>query len=377
MNICHIITKLELGGAQLSTFHILSKLAEDQYRVSLITSSRGILKEDFQALQDIKCRFLPLLHRPINPLFDLIVFFQIYFICRREKYSLVHTHSSKAGIIGRWAARLAGVGTIVHTVHGWSFNDFQNPLIRRLFICLEKVTAKVTTKIICVSQKDIAAGSKHGIAPDAKFQFIKYGIPLSKFRKPAENRASKRRELGILNDGPVVGMISCLKPQKAPLDYVRAAVRINQERPDLNFLLIGDGALKGACLKFLARSSLNGRFVFTGWRRDVSRILDVIDVVVLTSKWEGMPIALIEALSKGCPVVATEVGGTPELVKNRVTGYLTRPGDHEETAEKILEIFKNRDTLQKMKTEAADSIDDSFDVSKMVENIKTLYGGLV
>jgi len=158
---------------------------------------------------------------------------------------------------------------------------------------------------------------------------------------------------------------------------VKAAVKINQERPDLNFLLVGDGALKRSCQKFLARSSLNGRFIFTGWRRDVSNILDVIDVAVLTSKWEGMPIALIEALSKGCPVITTEVGGTSELVKNRVTGYLTRPGAYEETAEKVLEIFKDMDTLQKMKTEAADSIDDSFDVAKMVENIKTLYGRLV
>lgn len=373
MNVCHIITKLELGGAQLSTFHILSRLPKDQHKVSLITSSHGILKGDFRSLKGVKCHFLPFLHRPINPLFDLIAFFQIYFICRCERYSVVHTHSSKAGILGRWAAWLAGVPVIVHTVHGWSFNDFQKPLFRKLFIFLEKATARFTTKIICVSRKDIETSLKHEIAQEEKFEFIKYGIPLSRFRKSSGDMTAKRRALGISNDGPVVGMISCLKPQKSPLDYIKAAVRINQERPDLNFLLVGDGTLRRACQDFLAKSSLNGRFIFVGWRRDVSDILDVMDVAVLTSKWEGMPISLIEALSKGCPVVATGVGGTPELVKNRVTGYITRPGAYEEIAEKVLEIFEGTQTLSKMKREAARSIDDSFDVTKMVANVQNLY----
>ncbi|MBN1870539.1 MAG: glycosyltransferase family 4 protein [Candidatus Omnitrophica bacterium] len=373
MNLCHIITKLELGGAQLSTLHILSRLPKDKYTISLITSSKGMLKPDFRALSHVQCHFLPLLHRPINPLFDLAVFLQIYFILRKDKYSIVHTHSSKAGVIGRWAARLARVPVIMHTVHGWSFNDYQRPLRRKLFIFLERMTAKFTSNIICVSQKDIDTGLKYKIAPEHKFEFIPYGIPIPKFRRSPAGIPEKKRGLGILNDDPVIGMISCLKPQKSPLDFVQASLKIYEQHPRVNFLLVGDGVLRGKCKKLLNGSPLNGRFIFTGWRRDVSEILDVMDVAVLTSKWEGMPISVMEALCKGCPVVATGVGGTPELIKNRVNGFLTQPGSHEEVAAKTLEILSDTNLFHQMKAQAASSIDETFCVDRMTEKTADLY----
>jgi len=373
--VCHVITKPELGGAQLSTLNILSSLPRDKYDVSVITSSRGILSPEFRGLEKTMPFFSPFLVRPLNPLLDILAFIHIYLIYRCYKFDIVHTHSSKAGMIGRWAARFAGVPLVIHTVHGWSFHEHQPWALKRLYILLERITAKFTTKIICVSKKDIQTGLKYKVAPKNRFVFIKYGIDLSSFKK-SRPLSQKKKELGIRNNDPVVGMISCLKPQKAPIDYIKACTKVYEEMPNVNFLLVGDGILKTRCKKALTATPLNGRFIFAGWRRDVSEILDILDVAVLTSRWEGMPISIIEALCKGCPVVVTDTGSTAELVKDGITGYITQPGLYEEVAEKVVKLLNDPDSFAKMKRKASLSIDDSFDVNRMAREVETLYQDL-
>ncbi len=372
MRVCYVITKPELGGAQLSTLNLLLLLPKDKYNISIITSPRGILASEFNE-SGVRCFFSPFLARGINPLLDILAFIHILLICISIKPVIVHTHSSKAGIIGRWAARFAGVPIIVHTVHGWSFNKYQGLIRKRLFIFLEKITAGFTSKIICVSRSDMNIGQRYKIASNNKFVFIKYGIQISNFRKPITSILQKKKELGIFNNDPVVGMISCLKPQKSPLDYIKASIEIYNNMPKVNFLLIGDGILRRQCERLIADSTLNGRFKFTGWRRDIADILDVLDIVVLTSLWEGMPVSIIEALCKGRPVVATNVGGTAELVKDGVNGFLITPGSYRELVDKILKILEDRALFYSMKKEAFVSIDDSFLVDRMVGDIESLY----
>ncbi|MBU1006735.1 MAG: glycosyltransferase family 4 protein [Candidatus Omnitrophica bacterium] len=377
MRICHVITKPELGGAQLSTLNILANLPKDKCELFFVTSSEGILKSEFKGLKGVRSFFSPFLVRQINPLYDILALIHIYLIYIRYGVSLAHTHSSKAGIIGRWAAKFAGVPRIVHTVHGWSFNDYQPLAVRKIFIFLERITAVFTTRIICVSKRDMEIGIKYNIAPKEKFALIKYGVSLTDFQVSPVKNSKKREELGIRNNDPVIGMIACLKPQKSPLDYINAAINIYAKIPNVNFLLVGDGVLREKCKRALAVSSLNGRFILTGWRRDVSEIMDILDIVVLTSKWEGMPIAIIEALSKGCPVVATNAGGTPELLKDSITGYLTRPGAPQEITDRVLEMLSNPERLLKMKQEAALSIGPSFGIDRMVSEVESLYRGSI
>jgi glycosyltransferase involved in cell wall biosynthesis len=373
--ICHVITKPELGGAQLSALNILSGLPKNKYEVSVVTSSKGLLFPEFKKLtsERIKTFFSPFLVRRVNPILDILALIHIWVIYIYNRFNIVHTHSSKAGIIGRWAALLAGVPVIVHTVHGWSFNDYQGVVKKNFFILLEKITAKFTARIICVSSRDTRTALKYKIAPYDKLVFIKYGIPLNVFKKTSTPLSQKRKELGITNNDPVVGMIACLKPQKSPLDYIKACIKIYEEMPDVNFLLVGDGALKDKCRELSSAGSLNGRFVFTGWRRDIPDILDVMDIMVLTSKWEGMPISVIEALSKGCPVVATDAGGTSELIRDRVNGYIVNPGEYEKISEHVIKLLKNPQLLKNMKQEAVLSIDDSFKVERMIEETESLY----
>jgi len=376
MRICHVITKPELGGAQLSTLSLISSFPKDKYQISVITSPDGILKYEFKSLENVTTYFSPFLTRSINPMVDILALIHIYGIYRGNKFKIIHTHSSKAGIVGRWAALFARAPVILHTVHGWSFNNYQCIIKKWLFIYLEKITAKFTTKIICVSRHDIETGLRYKIAPEDKFVLIKYGIRLYQFKNSICNKEEKKIELGINNNDPVIGMVSCLKPQKSPLDYVKACINIYSKRQDINFLLIGDGVLKKKCKSELNKSPLNGRFIFTGWRRDISDILDIIDIVVLTSKWEGLPIAIIEALAKGKPIVTTDVGGMRELVEDKVTGYITRPGEYRDTADRILSILKDKDSFFKMREKARRSIDNSFDIKAMTHNVDNLYRSL-
>jgi len=387
MRICHVITKPELGGAQLSTLNLISHLPKDDYQVSIITSPNGILKYEFKNLKNVTTYFSYFLIRPLNPIVDILALIHIFNIYMSKRFKIIHTHSSKAGIIGRWAALLCNItrclsqvtshkSQVIHTVHGWSFNDYQPLLVKRFYIFLEKLTAAFTAKIICVSKRDIETGLRYKIAPREKFVLIKYGIPLYQFKDSKYGRAEKKRELGINNDDPVIGMISCLKPQKSPLDYIKACIDIHKSIPGVNFLLIGDGALKRKCRSELNKSPLNGRFIFTGWRRDISEILDIIDIVVLTSKWEGLSIAIIEALSKGKPIVATDAGGVRELVEDGVTGYITRPGKYKDTADRVLSMLKDRGSFLKMREQASGSIDDSFDIKAMAHNVDNLYRSL-
>ena len=376
MHICHIITKPELGGAQLSTLEIVSRLAEKEgYNISLVTGSRGTLLKDFKDLKGVKVYLVPFLVRNISPIYDILAFIYILFLYLFNKYDIVHTHSSKAGILGRWAAFFARIPVIIHTVHGWSFNSHQLYITKIFYRYLERLTAKFTSIVICVSRNDINKALRYRIADKKKLVFIKYGIDIEKFSSKSNEaeRLNKRKEIGMLDKGPVVGMIACLKPQKSPLDYVRACIEVHKKIPEANFLLVGDGVLRKDCRRIIQNSSLDGRFVFAGWRRDIAGILDLLDVAVLTSKWEGMPISIIEALLKGCPVVATDSGSTNEIVKDGVSGYIVNVGDFQGISEKVVNLLSNKELHLKMRQAAARSIDASFSKKRMADEIEALY----
>jgi len=195
MRICHVITKPELGGAQLSTLNLISNLPEDRYQVSVITFPAGILKHEFKSIKNATAHFSPFLTRHVNPIVDILALIHICNIYMSKRFKIIHTHSSKAGIIGRWAAFFTKVPVILHTVHGWPFNDYQPLLVKRFYIFLEKLTAAFTAKIICVSKRDIDIGVRYNIAPREKFTLIKYGIPLNQFRPLQCDRAEQALRL--------------------------------------------------------------------------------------------------------------------------------------------------------------------------------------
>ncbi|RLC71029.1 MAG: glycosyltransferase family 1 protein [Chloroflexi bacterium] len=379
VKVLHIITRLIVGGAQENTMLTAVLLDPSRCAVDVVsgpqTGSEGSLIEEFRT-RDIPLTIEPALVREINPLKDLLALFRLTRFIRRGRYTIVHTHSSKAGILGRWAAYLAGTPIIVHTVHGWGHHDRQSPLVRRSYILLERVTQRITDKLIVVSPRNIEKGLADGIGTPEKYITIRSGIELDRFRRPSRSREDVRAELGIPVDSAVVGTVTRLSPQKAPLDFLDAAAHVAAQQPNVHFVIVGDGPLRADVEAQVVTLKLTERIHLTGLRRDVPDLLHSFDIFALSSLWEGLPRVLPQAMAAGLPIVATAVDGNAEAVTDGVNGLLTPPGDPQAMAAALLRLLDNPSLHRKM-GEAGRTRADEFGARKMVSDIAALYEKLL
>src|SRR5262245_10572865 len=280
VHICHIVTLLELGGAQQNTLYTVAHLDRSRYRVSLIAGKGGLLDAEALALPDVEVHLLPELVRQVDPAQDLKALARLTSLLLRLQPDVVHTHSSKAGVLGRWAAWLAGVGTVIHSIHGFGFHPGMPLLQRGFYRALEAGTAAVTTRFLAVSQSSLDAGVSQGILTSERSTLVRSGIRLAAFRG-GEPPLALHRELAIPSEAPIVGMVACLKPQKAPLDYVRAAERVARRVPAAHFVLVGDGEQRALVEEESRARGLTGRMHLLGWRRDIPAILADLSLLVL------------------------------------------------------------------------------------------------
>jgi glycosyltransferase involved in cell wall biosynthesis len=390
IKVCHIITKLELGGAQQNTLYTVKSLDRRRFVPLLITGSEGVLVEEAKLYHDVKQYYLPELVREIRPIKDLVAFYKIWQILRREKRAtpqmslIVHTHSSKAGILGRWAAQFAGVSCIIHSIHGFGFHEYQSTLMRYLFISLEWLTSKITTHFIAVASANIEAGTRVGLFSQSQVSLIRSGIDLARFQDLCEYPASKiqdirekiLQELRISPHKKIVGMIACFKPQKAPLDFVGAMKMVADIHPDVHAIMIGDGVLRPQIETMIARYHLENVISLLGWRTDIPELLRMCQVLVLTSLWEGLPRVCPQAMAVGIPIVATNIDGIPEAVHDGVNGFLVQPGNIQEIAEKISYLLSNPEIAKNMGIQGQKYVQE-FDIQRMVQQQEALYHSLV
>jgi len=358
-NILYVVTKLELGGAQKQALSLMRRLNNEEYNIFLFTADVGLLMDEALAISGITVKRSRFLERPINPLKDLLALFEIYSFIREKQIDIVHTHSSKAGIVGRLAARIAGVKIIIHTVHGWSFNDYQPFWTRLLYIGLERWIGGFTNRLIVVSRYDQEKGLSNAIVSENRYSLIRYGIDYAEF-SGKQGTEKTRQELGIGADDLVVGMIACFKPQKSPGDFVRLAGLINQSLPQVKFVLVGDGALRESIEDLISQYNLPNNMFLLGWREDIPEILSAIDVFALTSLWEGLSISVLEAFASHKPVVATDTGGVREVVSENKTGFLVPPGDIKAMAEKVKILLNDKSLRLKMGDNAHSSLGVSY-----------------
>jgi len=375
IKILYVITKLELGGAQKQLLELIFNLDKDRYSIFLFTAREGILIKDAESISHLKIKKSFFLERPINPLRDIFALIELYLFIRKIKPQIVHTHSSKAGILARWAARFAKVKIIIHTVHGWSFNDYQFWLLRLIFIQLERITAYFTTKLIVVSYYDKEKGLKNKIGRENKYVIIRYGINYKDF--DIEPDLNLKKELKIEQKDLIVGMIACFKPQKGIFDFVKSAYRVVQEFPEVKFLLVGDGILRPKIEKLIKKLKLKEKFILTGWRRDIPQLLSIMDIFVLTSLWEGLPIVVLEAKASKKPVVATDTGGIREIIRDSTNGFLVRCGDIEMIANRILLLLKDKELKKRLSENSKKTWEHRFSLFQMIKDTDSLYKQLI
>lgn len=374
--VIHLITRLIVGGAQENTLYTAALLDPVRYEVRVISGAQtgregSLIAEARQ--NGILVTILPELVRQISPLKDLLALIKLYQQLRREPCQVLHTHSSKAGILGRLAAHLARTPVIIHTVHGWSFHDYMSPWLRQTYILLERWMARYSQALVAVSQKDIDKGLQAGIGRPEQYHLIRSAIPIEQFDASLFDRSKIRQALGIPEQAAVVGFVGRFSPQKNPLDWVRVAKQVSQNKNNVFFLMVGDGPMRTQVEEQLKRAGISDRTVLTGLRRDIPALLTCMDIFVHTSLWEGLPRAILQALCMGLPVLAYAADGVQEIIQNGESGYLFQPGEISEMAEVCVTLMDHPELSKALGQRGRERVIQEFDLKSMIAEISALY----
>ncbi len=369
--VVHLITRLELGGAQQNTLFCAEHHDRARFSVGLWAGEGGILDAKARAIAGADVRLLPWLVHPIAPARDTFAVLRLASMLR--DVDLLHTHSSKAGILGRAAARLAGSPAVVHTVHGWSFNDVQRKATRRLYVTAERAAARATDRIVCVSRSDREKGLACGIGRLSQYRIVRSGIEPSRYAAPPGARERLRVAMGFAPGDVVVGSIANFKPQKGPLDFVEAARQAHVRDPRLRFFIAGDGELRRSVERALARAGLGELFRLLGWRDDIPDLLAAMDIFLLTSLFEGLPRAVLQAMAGSVAVIATDTGGVAEIVVDGETGFLVPPAAPGAAADALVRLAADGATRRRFAAAARSRLGAEFDIHRMVRDLEDLY----
>ncbi len=376
IKLIHIITRLDKGGSAENTFLTLKGLDKSRYEVSLIAGPVEDPSQDRRKqIEESGVSYIqvPQLRRNINLFYDFPALLKIRRLLKKEKPDIVHTHTSKAGLLGRLAARLAGIPSIIHTPHGHVFFGYFDALKTRMFILLEKLASRITDKIIALTPREKADYLRYKVAEEDKLVIIPSGIELYKCQPiPQEERSKLKKKLGIPEHSAVVGTAGRLVPVKGPGFLIQAVGQVISEHPDTYLVFAGDGPLRKNLEKDAVDMGLAKNIIFTGWRDDMARILSVFDIFCLPSLNEGMGRVLVEAMALGKPVVASDVGGIPDLIIPGKNGFLVPPRNPGELAQQILFLIKNREEREKL-GRAGKKMASTYSDEIMVKKIAELY----
>jgi glycosyltransferase involved in cell wall biosynthesis len=375
IKIARMITRMDLGGAQQAVLSLLQGLDSKTFEQIVITGQGGLLLPELNSLRGVKHYLVPELNRAVGPRnfwSDAQAVLKIRDILREERPLIAHTHTPKAGIVGRWAAWLANVPVILHTYHGFGFGDSHAAWRRQRYVSLERWTARITTRFVTVSEHNRTKGEQLGIFDKGRSEVIRSGIQFSKFQLQAFDKRQKKLELGLAPTDMVVGIVASLTPAKGLFHFLDAAAIIVAGGSNIRFLMVGDGELRPQIEAQIAQLRIARAVRVLGWRRDIPELMQIFDVLVLTSLWEGVPRVLVEAAVAGVPVVASNVDGVSEVVKDGENGILVGPGDAESTARATLELLRDEQRRSAMRR-AGLSIVGDFSVEKMLENHYKMY----
>lgn len=378
MRVVHVITRLIVGGAQENTIaSVVGLNHKPGLSVQLISGPtlgpEGSLESAFSGLPGL-LRVLPSLVRPLHPWKDCQALRQLTACFRAQPPDLVHTHSGKAGILGRLAAARAGVPLIVHTIHGPSFGSFQGPLANGLFRAAERFAGRRTTHFVVVAdamkQQYLAAG----IGRPAHYTRIFSGFDLNPFLA-ATNDPDLRAHLGLARDDIVIGKIARLFKLKGHADLLAVAPALVRNCPRLKFLLVGDGAWRERFESQARAQGLAGHFVFTGLvpPAEVATLVGIMDVVTHLSMREGLARALPQALAAGRPIVAYDCDGAREVCLENETGFLVQPGDLAGLRERLFCLTQDASLRERLGRQGREFVRKRFSVEQMVESLYELY----
>jgi glycosyltransferase involved in cell wall biosynthesis len=362
--VLHVITHLDRGGATDNTLLSVAGLDRSRYEVDL-AAGPGALEASARSAAD-RLLVVPALGRALRPTRDLRAAVALWRLA--AGYDVVHTHTAKAGVLGRLAARARGVPVVVHTIHAFPVHDGMSPARRRLLLWAERLATACADRIIAVCQANAAEALALGIATPRQLRVVPSGVPVAAVR--AGSGAQVRQALGIPAGAPVVGAVTRFMEQKAPADLIAAGHLVVAARPDAHLVVVGDGPLRA---EVEAAAAGQPRIHLLGYRDDVPDLLAAVDVVAFSSRWEGLGRALTEAVVAARPVVATAVNGVPDLVVEGVTGHLVPPGRPDLLADRVLQVLGRPDRGAAMGAAGAARVADRLDLGAMLAGLDAVY----
>jgi glycosyltransferase involved in cell wall biosynthesis len=375
IRVLHVITRLDPGGSSEDTLLTAARMDGERFATTLAVGptqgprSQTEVQAQRQGVDMVHLRHLV---RDIRPLQDVLAFFELWRLMRQKRFQIVHTHTSKGGLLGRMAACLAGVPVVIHTPHGHVFYGYSGALLSQIFIWLERWAARFTDSIIALTSADAEEHVRFKIAAPEKIAVIHSGVDFAPFDAGGEEREAMRRSLGIDPQGLVIGSIGRLTAIKGQADLIQAFAGVQSRVDNAWLLLVGDGEERQV-LEEKARSlGLAEWVVLPGWREDIPDLLRAMDIFALPSLNEGMGKALVEAMYAGLAAVASRVGGIPELIEHGREGLLVPASRPDLLEEAMVKLAVDEEQRRQLGGAAAQKARD-YSVESMIDKIEALY----
>lgn len=383
IRVLRVIARLNVGGPSLHVSYLTEGLAHRGYATTLAagTISEGEASMSFVAeRRGIEVESIPGLQREVAPLQDLSVVRHLRDIIRRDRPHVLHTHTAKAGSVGRVAARLAGGArppVVVHTFHGHNLKGQFDPARTRLFGTIERTLARDTDALIAVSPEVRDELVAVGVAPATRFAVVRLGIELSERMLGASDGASLRASLGIPQDRFCIGWVARVTTVKQPEDVLRTTRLLRDRGVDAALILVGDGPERARMEEQARALDLVEGVHFVGFQNDVGPWFHAFDVLLLPSRSEGTPVSAIETLASGRPVVATDVGGTRDVVEEGISGFLVPFGDVAAGAERLERLARDGALRERMGAAGRERTLARYRVPRLLEDVDRLYRSLL
>ncbi len=381
--VLRIIARLNIGGPAIHTITLTSELNKRGFSDTLVCGKVNDSEGDMAYLAEekgVKPIVIHNLGREISVLKDLKAFLKLVSIMYRERPDIVHTHTAKAGTLGRIAAICTGVPVRFHTFHGHVFDGYFSPRKAKAFLLIERFLALFTDRVITVSESvknEIV--NKLKVTDDSKCVIVPLGFDLDTFLKSGEKKGLFRKKIGTDDETLLIGIVGRLVPIKNHAMFLDVACKVKDrvKKMKIKFIIVGDGELKGQLKKRAADMGLEEEVLFTGWVEDLASVYADLDVVTLTSLNEGTPVSLIEAMACGKPVMATNVGGVRDLVKEEMNGLLVKSGDVGAFADKLISLLESPDRREHLGENGRRSVIDKYSKERLVGDIESLYRDLM
>ena len=378
MRILHIITRLILGGAQQNTVMSCAAQVAAGHQVWLaygpIYGPEGSLLEAGRESGATLVEVGPM-RRAVLPVHDLRCYRALRRLIRQIEPDVVHTHSSKAGVLGRAAGWRERVPAVIHTIHGLPFHDRQSKIIHRIYVAAERFAARRCHRLVGITQAMCDAFAAKGIGRGEQFAVIPSGVDVSAFDRPTAPRHVTRRAYAMPDDAPVIGLVARLDPLKGHDDLLDVLPALLQRHPDVHLLFVGDGWHRAALEQHVAQHNWEQRVIFAGLvpPTQVPSLLRAADIMALPSYQEGQGRTLVEALLCGCAIVGYDVGGIGAVCIDNQTGRLVKLGDRAALTEALLSLLDDPEQRRALAQQGAQHVREHFSAERMVRELEALY----